>query len=366
MRRSISLIAIIAIVLAGFVVFGWTGHQSSAQQILPAPNLDSCSPSPATKPLASEEPPVRSSSTSMRLAKRGGHRDSRFPPKPGNLALVFGVWERGGWSDIFAEPSATSIRLSQSLIGDQVKVLTQQGSWSKVEIISQGNIKGWISTAQLTAGSAKVRQAFNERKMLFVVATPGILAEEDFFVPFGSILPLLDSADPEKPHLLLPDGSQIFVEGKQVRPVDQPLSLTDALERLKSFRQVSYENGANSGLAMDAPGLIYLLFRAVGLSVPRTIEDLQKAGEKVSMAEARAGDVIFFSTFNPDQLRPVILLDNNTFIEASPARGVGLGLLEQMRNHTIIEVRRYVDGPLSLAAENCDVNQKTAVPPSGS
>jgi hypothetical protein len=57
----------------------------------------------------------------------------------------------------------------------------------------------------------------------------------------------------------------------------------------------------------------------------------------------RAGDVVFFGTFDGRRPHPVILLDDgSSFLEASPAGGVNLGHVAQMRNRSIVTVRRYV------------------------
>ncbi|MCP4696263.1 MAG: C40 family peptidase [Gammaproteobacteria bacterium] len=105
---------------------------------------------------------------------------------------------------------------------------------------------------------------------------------------------------------------------------------------------IPYQNGGNTRSAMDDSGLIFLLFRVAGVQTPRTVAGLRKAGKPVAPFEVRAGDVVFFSASHSDLARPAVLLNNTTFIEAFPARSVGLGLIKRMRNRTVLDVRRYV------------------------
>jgi hypothetical protein len=275
-------------------------------------------------------------------------RDAPLVPTVGEEALVFGDWEHGGWTDVLAQPEAGAERLSQALLGDRVQILAQQPGWSRVAIAVQGDIQGWVKTNHLTRGSRRVRQSLASDKLYFVVRVPGVAVDGATFVPFGARLPAITTTGQEL-RLLLPDGRQVRVLATDVRALDKPLSLTEAIERIKGFRQVPYQGGANTRVAMDGPGLVYLLFRVTGVIIPRTLAGLQQAGIVVPAQQRQVGDIVFFSTFHAGQLRPVIILDDQIFIEASPARGVGLGWFEQMQNHKVLEVRRYAAPPSALA-----------------
>ncbi|MCP4699223.1 MAG: C40 family peptidase, partial [Gammaproteobacteria bacterium] len=280
----------------------------------------------------------------LATGKRNGRHGKRIPPETGKQALVFGDWERGGWSDLLASPGGQ--RQSQALIGDKVKVLEQQGDWSR--IASQQNLKAWLKSAHLTAGTPPIRRLFEEKPMFIVTQAPGVSVhsplsqkgekkqnrvDKNLFIPFGAILPLyspninfsegkwVPSAH-EHLRLLLPDGSRVQLPTNAVQPVLQPLSLADALGRIKNFRLIPYQNGGNTRSAMDDSGLIFLLFRVAGVQTPRTLAGLRKAGKPVAPFEARAGDVVFFSASHSDLARPAVLLNNTTFIEAFPARSV--------------------------------------------
>ncbi|KHD06489.1 hypothetical protein PN36_06300 [Candidatus Thiomargarita nelsonii] len=275
------------------------------------------------------------------------------PPHPGKKGLVFGSPEQAGWTDVFASPTPQAMRLGQVLIGDLIKVLTRQGSWSKIEIPEQ-QYTGWVRTAHLTSDAQLVQCFLTKGTKYIVVQAPGITVDEKLFLPFGSILPL-HSKENGQFRFLLPDRRSVLLSKETVRPLDAPLTLKEALERIKSFHQTPYQRGANTWVAMDGAGLIHLLFRVIGIIVPRDLTQLIKTGEQISLDKAQAGDVIFFSTFDPNQSRPVILLDNNSFIEAYPARGIGFGLLERLHQRKVLAVRRYT------TIKNVDIEEPPTV-----
>lgn len=300
---------------------------------------------PVVSPLTESKPPAAASEP----------RDARLMPMVGEEALVFGDWEHSGWTDVLAQPEAGAERLSQALLGDRVQILAQQPGWSRVAIAIQGGIQGWVKTNHLTRGSRRVRQSLAGDKLYSVVRVPGIAVDSATFVPFGARLPAITTTQ-QQVGLLLPDGRQVHVPATDVRALDKPLSLAEAIERIKGFRQVPYQGGANTRMAMDGPGLVYLLFRVTGTVIPRTLAGLQQAGVVVPAQQQQVGDIVFFSTFHAGQLRPVIILDDQIFIEASPARGVGLGWFEQMQNHKVLEVRRYAAQPSVLAPALQQIN----------
>jgi hypothetical protein len=257
------------------------------------------------------------------------------------LVVVFGEWSQGGWTDLLDAPREDAARRSQTLIGDEVRMVNQEagGAWSEVEVVEQRNLGGWVRTRHLTAISPGLRDVWEKSERYRVVRAPGIDTAGDLFLPFGARLP--GEPDGEQVRLTLPDERTVLVEPAEVR--DGPLSLDAALARLRGFREIRYQKGGNTVEAMDAEGLIFLLYRVTGVKVPREPVDLRHFGTTVSFPEARAGDVVFFSTFNPDQPRPVVLLeDGTTFIEATPSGGVSFGRLEQLRRHReVLDVRRY-------------------------
>lgn len=309
------------------------------------PEAAQVSPAPNRRPLLALEP---RSQPAACLGTRKGNR----PVKPNRkdkrhggqkATLVFGEWKQGGWTDLLSEPRSDAPRLSQALIGDQVRVVEQTETdrvWSRVELMSQ-DIEGWVINDHLTTGTAELREFWATSEQYQVIRAPGVEVEGGLFLPFGATL--YGHRQAKELRLFLPDSRQVLLDPEEVQPKADPLSIDQTLQLLREFHQVRFGKGGNTAYSMDAGGLLFLAFHVAGVEkMPRDIEAIRQFGTAVTFPQARAGDVVFYSNYNRDLPRPVILLDDakRTFIEAS-ARGVSIGRVAQMRNRTVLEVRRY-------------------------
>ena len=72
----------------------------------------------------------------------------------------------------------------------------------------------------------------------------------------------------------------------------------DAVGLARSFTGVPYKwGGTDPATGLDCSGLTQLVFRRLGVSLPRVAADQAKAGTAVaSLADARPGDLVFFGT----------------------------------------------------------------------
>ena len=267
----------------------------------------------------------------------------RARPAAGGPGVVVGSGH-ANWCDLFQFPDTASDRLAQALVGDVVRVRQHQGAWSEVESGDGVSWSGWIPTACVARGQVRFMRQMTEGPWLVVVAAP-VLHTSSGNLPFGAVLP--DVSEAGRSRVRLPDGRMVSVDSDGVRARGS-IGLDEALKRARQFLRAPYQRGANTVEAMDAAGLVQLVFRIVGRTLPRAVDALQRAGQNVPLNQMRAGDVIFFGTFDENHPHAVILLDGGTtFLEASPASGVNVGLVEQMRNRSIVAVRRYISPPQS-------------------
>jgi len=62
------------------------------------------------------------------------------------------------------------------------------------------------------------------------------------------------------------------------------------------LRGTPYRNGGSDPSGFDCSGFVWYVFAQHGVSVPRTVSDLDRAGTHVDRADLRAGDLLFFDT----------------------------------------------------------------------
>ncbi len=115
---------------------------------------------------------------------------------------------------------------------------------------------------------------------------------------------------------------------------------TDAVALARSFTGVPYRwGGTNPSTGLDCSGLTQLVFRKLGVSLPRVAEDQAKAGTAVaSLADARPGDLVFFGT---PAHHVGIYAGNGQMVDA-PRAGKTVGLHKLWG--TPSEIRRVLPG----------------------
>lgn len=100
------------------------------------------------------------------------------------------------------------------------------------------------------------------------------------------------------------------------------------LEIYERYEGTPYQYGGMSKNGFDCSGFIHTAFReAVGVTTPRTTEQLAIAGSPVRRDQLQPGDVIIFRT-SVKQLHAGIYTGDAQFIHASTSKGVTLSSLD--------------------------------------
>lgn len=85
---------------------------------------------------------------------------------------------------------------------------------------------------------------------------------------------------------------------------------------------VPYVFGGTTPGGFDCSGYVRYVFANAGISLPRTADVQYEVGTPVSSSDLRAGDLVYFSTYEPGPSHVGIYLGDGNFIHASSSRGV--------------------------------------------
>ncbi len=189
---------------------------------------------------------------------------------------------------------------SQLLMNERVLVLAISGTWASVVAPDQPTpldargYPGWIPISQLSAASPAAGGP------IAVVTSPTAwmhsASQGDIELSFGTRLPLVSSQG-NTITVGLPGGGTGTVPSNQVS-----VSSTGSVEFTASslvadarrFLGLSYLWAGTAGFGYDCSGLVYNIYRAHGVTLPRDADAQATVGTRVPRVALQAGDLVFF------------------------------------------------------------------------
>lgn len=90
----------------------------------------------------------------------------------------------------------------------------------------------------------------------------------------------------------------------------------------KDYIGVPYVFGGDTPAGFDCSGYLEYVFAKHGIRIPRTADEQYKLGKLVEPDDLEAGDLVFFTTYEPGASHCGIYLGNGNFIHASTSRGI--------------------------------------------
>ncbi len=195
---------------------------------------------------------------------------------------------------------------TQALYGAKVLVLGTSGAWSRVAVTGQPTPRngrgypGWVPTKQLTAVQppATGRVAMLRRPAAWLYRTAE-LDERVLELSYGTRLPVLSASD-EAVEVARPEGGSAYLRQSAlvVHAAGTPwpaLSGARLVAEARRFLGLQYLWAGTAGFGLDCSGFTHLVFRALGVTIPRDAADQAGAGRRVATRGAlRPGDLVFF------------------------------------------------------------------------
>src|SRR5260370_5176728 len=182
---------------------------------------------------------------------------------------------------------------TQALYAQDVVVLARSGSWAKVAVVDEPDPQdphgypGWLPVSQLKTGFAG-----GGRTVVVVARTGQLLVHgRTLTLSYGTRLRLVrwggDSAVVRTPD---GQGTVVGVENSY-RP-----SNASIIAQARRFLGVHYLWGGLSAWGFDCSGLIWNVYRAHGLTIPRDADPQFHHGTAVARSALRPGDLLFFGS----------------------------------------------------------------------
>ncbi|MDZ4795029.1 MAG: C40 family peptidase [Bacteroidota bacterium] len=208
------------------------------------------------------------------------------------------------------KPNHRKEMVNQLLFGESVKLLKKSGDlWVKIRSLHDG-YEGWMTNTLLAA--------VEEKKVLVVTeyATSDMLSpvsvdNNKIYVPVGSTLPFFDSGKGRLGTLGYSFSGHYFKRDEQ-RPSGELVQQLAA-----KWLNAPYLWGGRTPLGVDCSGFVQVVFKLMGIDLPRDAWQQAQEGKVVKkFSEAAIGDLVFFDN-KEDIVHVGILLGNDQVIHAS-------------------------------------------------
>jgi gamma-D-glutamyl-L-lysine dipeptidyl-peptidase len=180
---------------------------------------------------------------------------------------------------------------TQALYGQAVTVLAVQGGWARVAVRDEPDPQdphgypGWLPLRQLAP-------AFDDGGPAVVVRTRTAtlrVAGRTLSLSYGTRLPVLADG-----RVRTPDGvGTIAGAGRPLAP-----SNASIIGQARRFLGVHYLWGGLSAWGFDCSGLVWDVYRAHGMTIPRDADPQFHHGTPVARTALRPGDLLFFGSRN--------------------------------------------------------------------
>ena len=187
----------------------------------------------------------------------------------------------------------SSEMVTQLLFGELVECWEKKGDWTKIRCVWDNQI-GWVPTNQLTPVTEEESQEYqNSFACSLELAQPAI--SNDHFLPLtmGASLPCFDGMRFEIA------GTSYSFTGQVITPDEVQPSPELLIKLARKYLYTPELEGGRSPFGIDSTGLTQVLFKMLGINIPRNAYLQARKGENIDFYEqALPGDLVFFQDKN--------------------------------------------------------------------
>lgn len=207
---------------------------------------------------------------------------------------------------MWQHPTPTSEVVSEALFSEQVHILEELSEWVQIQTIVD-NYTGWVkkeaifaSPEKFLCGSTDIVVQVN-RCSAHLYHTQDTIFGPAMTLPFESKLKLVDPQDRDSTgrwiRVLLHNGNEGYIQRGDVAIAPRKLgSLSEMCDFSRRFLGLPYTWGGRSSFGYDCSGFVQMLYRHMGVFLPRDSKDqcVWEGFSDVTIERLEPGNLIFF------------------------------------------------------------------------
>ncbi|MEM1124386.1 MAG: NlpC/P60 family protein, partial [Bacteroidota bacterium] len=169
----------------------------------------------------------------------------------------------------------------------------KKGAWTKIRCLWDNQI-GWVPTNQLTQiTEAEANRYQAAYACCMELAQPAIAADHFLPLTMGASLPCFDGMRFEIA------GNKYSFSGQVITPQQVPATVDMLIKIARKYLYAPELEGGRSPFGIDSTGLVQVLFKMLGIAMPRAAYLQARKGENVDFYEqSTTGDLVFFQDKN--------------------------------------------------------------------
>jgi len=212
------------------------------------------------------------------------------------------------------DPSQSSEMVNQLLFGETFEILESINNWKLIRG-SLDQYEGFVEEKQVLLLDEKEWMSLSGETVYFSSDIVSFISEVEntnrLLIVAGSSLPGL------KNHELTVSGKKFVFHGKTFE-ISSENRRQQILETTLKYLGAPYLWGGRSPFGIDCSGLVQVVFKMIGIKVPRDAMYQAQTGETVNLIEeAMPGDLAFFDNNEGKIVHAGILMDQAKIIHSS-------------------------------------------------
>lgn len=205
---------------------------------------------------------------------------------------------------------------SQAMCHEEVIVQKQQEKWALIS--TTDGYLGWVKKNGLVQRSSPYpTQIQTCRLQSYLYRHMDIEYGPIASLPFHTPLHPLEEVPPRWLKVALPSGQEAYIQKGDVETIASPLKKEELPQFSQKFLNLPYIWGGRTSFGYDCSGFVQMLYRQIGILLPRDAKDQIQSLRAIPMDALTPGDLLFFGKSEKEIGHVGLYLENGMFIHAT-------------------------------------------------